>query len=209
MRQRTMTVAGIFDLGLGDAEKGLVYLNLPVAQTLYNLRDQETEVAVTLEMIGQEAQRLLVGDDVVGEERDQRLVHALHAVVADRVLHFLGDLLDLARLDVFGDLRRVEHDLAHRHAPVPFGVVDQLHRDDGSHDQPQLTADLVLLIDGVGVDDPVDGLGGVVGVQGREDEVAGLRGGDRKRCPERRPRAGEAPRAGQAGSDTPPVLSPG
>jgi ABC-type lipoprotein release transport system permease subunit len=56
MRQRTMTVAGIFDLGLGDAEKGLVYLNLPVAQTLYNLRDQETEVAVTLEMIGQEAE---------------------------------------------------------------------------------------------------------------------------------------------------------
>jgi ABC-type lipoprotein release transport system permease subunit len=54
MRQRTMTVVGIFDLGMGDAEKGLVYINLPVAQTLYNLRDQETEVAVTLEKIGQE-----------------------------------------------------------------------------------------------------------------------------------------------------------
>ena len=54
MRQRTMTVVGIFDLGMGDAEKGLVYINLPVAQTLYNLRDQETEVAVTLERIGQE-----------------------------------------------------------------------------------------------------------------------------------------------------------
>jgi ABC-type lipoprotein release transport system permease subunit len=35
MRQRTMIVVGIFDLGLGDAEKGLVYINLPVAQTLY------------------------------------------------------------------------------------------------------------------------------------------------------------------------------
>jgi ABC-type lipoprotein release transport system permease subunit len=54
MRQRTMTVVGIFNLGLGDAEKGLVYINLPVAQTLYNLRDQETEVAITLEEIGQE-----------------------------------------------------------------------------------------------------------------------------------------------------------
>jgi ABC-type lipoprotein release transport system permease subunit len=54
MRQRAMTVVGIFDLGLGDAEKGLVYINLPVAQTLYNLRDQETEVAITLEQIGQE-----------------------------------------------------------------------------------------------------------------------------------------------------------
>jgi ABC-type lipoprotein release transport system permease subunit len=54
MRQRTMTIVGIFDLGLGEAEKALVYLNLPVAQTLYNLRDQETEVAVTLQRIGQE-----------------------------------------------------------------------------------------------------------------------------------------------------------
>ncbi len=54
MRQRSMTVVGIFNLGLGDAEKGLVYINLPVAQTLYNLRDQETEVAITLEEIGQE-----------------------------------------------------------------------------------------------------------------------------------------------------------
>ena len=54
MRQRSMTVVGIFNLGLGDAEKGLVYINLPVAQTLYNLRDQETEVAITLEQIGQE-----------------------------------------------------------------------------------------------------------------------------------------------------------
>ncbi len=54
MRQRTMTIVGIFDLGLGEAEKGLVYMNLPTAQTLYNLRDLETEVAVIMEEIGQE-----------------------------------------------------------------------------------------------------------------------------------------------------------
>jgi ABC-type lipoprotein release transport system permease subunit len=54
MRERSMTVVGIFSLGLGEAEKGLVYINLPVAQTLYNLRDQETEVAITMEQIGQE-----------------------------------------------------------------------------------------------------------------------------------------------------------
>jgi ABC-type lipoprotein release transport system permease subunit len=54
MRQRTMTVVGIYSLGLGEAEKGLVYINLPTAQTLYNLRDQETEVAVTLAQVGQE-----------------------------------------------------------------------------------------------------------------------------------------------------------
>ncbi len=54
MRQRSMTVVGIFNLGMGDAEKGLVYINLPTAQTLYNLRNQETEVAITLDRVGQE-----------------------------------------------------------------------------------------------------------------------------------------------------------
>jgi ABC-type lipoprotein release transport system permease subunit len=55
MRQRSMTVVGIFDLGLGEAEKGLVFINLPTAQTLYNLRGEVTEVAVILEKIGEEA----------------------------------------------------------------------------------------------------------------------------------------------------------
>jgi ABC-type lipoprotein release transport system permease subunit len=54
MRQRSMTVVGIFDLGLGEAEKSLVFINLPTAQTLYNLRGEVTEVAVVLEKIGQE-----------------------------------------------------------------------------------------------------------------------------------------------------------
>jgi ABC-type lipoprotein release transport system permease subunit len=54
MRQRSMTVVGIFNLGLGEAEKSLLFMNLPTAQTLYNLRGQETEVAVILEEIGQE-----------------------------------------------------------------------------------------------------------------------------------------------------------
>jgi ABC-type lipoprotein release transport system permease subunit len=54
MRQRSMTVVGIFDLGLGEAEKNLLFMNLPAAQTLYNLRDEVTEVAVILEKIGEE-----------------------------------------------------------------------------------------------------------------------------------------------------------
>lgn len=54
MRQRSMTIVGIFDLGLGDAEKSLIFINLPTAQTLYNLRGEVTEVAVVLEKIGQE-----------------------------------------------------------------------------------------------------------------------------------------------------------
>jgi putative ABC transport system permease protein len=54
MRQRSMTVVGIFNLGLGEAEKSLLYMNLPAAQTLYNLRGEVTEVALILEKIGQE-----------------------------------------------------------------------------------------------------------------------------------------------------------
>jgi ABC-type lipoprotein release transport system permease subunit len=54
MRQATMTIAGIYDLGLGEAEKGTVFINLSQAQVLYNLRDQATEVTAMLERVGQE-----------------------------------------------------------------------------------------------------------------------------------------------------------
>ncbi len=60
MRQRTMTVAGIFNLGLKDAEKGMVFISLTEAQSLFNLRDQATEVTVSLHTVGME-------DQVIGE----------------------------------------------------------------------------------------------------------------------------------------------
>ena len=53
MRQRTMTVVGIFDLGLPDIEKQTVYISLGEAQSLYDLTGP-TEVAVFLKRIGQE-----------------------------------------------------------------------------------------------------------------------------------------------------------
>lgn len=55
MRQRTMTVVGIYDLNMPDAEKGTVFITLPEAQSLYNLRDSVTEVAVSLQNVGQNA----------------------------------------------------------------------------------------------------------------------------------------------------------
>jgi ABC-type lipoprotein release transport system permease subunit len=55
MRQRTMTIVGIYDLGMTEAEKGMVFITLPEAQTLYNLRDQATEVTLVLDKVGQEA----------------------------------------------------------------------------------------------------------------------------------------------------------
>ena len=55
MRQRTMTVVGIFDLGMTDIEKQTVYISLGEAQSLYDLNGQSTEVAVFLKHIGQES----------------------------------------------------------------------------------------------------------------------------------------------------------
>ena len=54
MRQRTMTVIGIFDLGLADIEKQTVYISLGEAQSLYDLPGQSTEVAIYLQRLGQE-----------------------------------------------------------------------------------------------------------------------------------------------------------
>jgi ABC-type lipoprotein release transport system permease subunit len=54
MRQRTMTIVGIYDLGMREAEERSVFITLPEAQTLYNLRQQATEVTLTLQDVGQE-----------------------------------------------------------------------------------------------------------------------------------------------------------
>jgi ABC-type lipoprotein release transport system permease subunit len=54
IRQRTMTIVGVYDLGMAEAEKGAVFITLPEAQSLYNLRDGVTEVAISLESVGQE-----------------------------------------------------------------------------------------------------------------------------------------------------------
>jgi len=54
-RQRAMTIIGIYDVGIPSIEKGTAYISLGEAQTLFNLRDQATEVQITLEKVGKEA----------------------------------------------------------------------------------------------------------------------------------------------------------
>lgn len=54
MRRRTMTIVGIYDIGMGEVEKRMVYVSLTEAQVLFDLRDQATEVAIFLERVGQE-----------------------------------------------------------------------------------------------------------------------------------------------------------
>jgi len=54
MRNRTMTVVGIYDLGMPDIEKQSVYISLGEAQSLYDLAGQATEVAIFLKHLGGE-----------------------------------------------------------------------------------------------------------------------------------------------------------
>jgi ABC-type lipoprotein release transport system permease subunit len=54
-RQRTMTVVGIYDVGVPTVEKTTIYMSLGEAQQLYGLDGQVTEVVISLKQIGQEA----------------------------------------------------------------------------------------------------------------------------------------------------------
>jgi ABC-type lipoprotein release transport system permease subunit len=54
-RQRTMTVIGIYDIGLKDNEKRTLYISLGEAQDLFGLRGQSTEIQITLNKMGDEA----------------------------------------------------------------------------------------------------------------------------------------------------------
>lgn len=53
-RQRTMTVVGIYDVGVPSVEKETIYLSLAEAQSLFGLDGQVTEIVVSLKQIGQE-----------------------------------------------------------------------------------------------------------------------------------------------------------
>ncbi|MCQ3938551.1 MAG: ABC transporter permease [Chloroflexi bacterium] len=54
-RQRTMTVVGIYDVGVPSVEKTTIYVSLAEAQQLFGLDGQVTEVVVALDQIGLEA----------------------------------------------------------------------------------------------------------------------------------------------------------
>jgi len=54
LRRHTVTVAGIYDVGLPDIEKRTIYMSLGEAQYLYGLRGQSTEVTISVKELGQE-----------------------------------------------------------------------------------------------------------------------------------------------------------
>jgi ABC-type lipoprotein release transport system permease subunit len=53
MRQRTMTIVGIYDLGMAEIEKQTVYISLNEAQSLYEM-SAPTEISIFLQHLGQE-----------------------------------------------------------------------------------------------------------------------------------------------------------
>lgn len=71
IRTRTVTVVGIYDLGMSDIEKRSLYMSLGEAQDLYGLTGQVTEIAVSLKQIGDEPAVMaavrpsLGGDEIV------------------------------------------------------------------------------------------------------------------------------------------------
>jgi len=53
-RQRTMTIIGIYDVGVPSVEKTTIYISLSEAQQLFGLEGQVTEIVISLKQIGQE-----------------------------------------------------------------------------------------------------------------------------------------------------------
>ncbi len=122
--------------------------------------------------------RDLASHDQVGK----RLLEGLHAS-GSAGLHDRVDLLDLPLPDQVADCVVGKEDLDGRQASV---AVDRRHerlRDDRLQRARDLHPDLLLLGGGEHVDQSVDGRGSVLGVEGGEDEVAGL--GRRQRGPDR------------------------
>ncbi|MGC3956014.1 MAG: hypothetical protein QM804_17515 [Propionicimonas sp.] len=96
-------------------------------------------------------------------------------------LHDRVELFDLAFADQVADRGGVDQHLGRRHPALQLGVGQQGLADHALQGVAELGADLVLLVGGEAVDDPVDRLGGALGMQGAQHQVAGLGGGERDR----------------------------
>ena len=120
-----------------------------------------------------------VGSDVALDESledvlDQGLLEGLHleeATLSDGV----GDLLGALLTDQVGD-PRIRHHHLDRRDPAATKTGEQPLADNAPEDAGEDRANLLLLAGREELDHPADGLGGVDGVQCREDEVAGFGG---------------------------------
>ncbi len=82
--------------------------------------------------------------------------------------------MDLVLPDQVPDRRVGDHDLQGQDPALAVAAGQQLLGDDPFKDEGKLGADLGLLVRRKNVDDPVNGLGAAVGVQGGHGQVAGF-----------------------------------
>src|SRR5882724_2954285 len=119
-------------------------------------------------------------DDAARDQIRQRLLHRLHAAARVR-LHHRIDLLDFALADEVADGVVRQQDLERRNASLSVGRRKQSLGDDALQRAGDLNPDLLLLLGREDVDDSVDRRGRALRMQRSEDEVTGLRSGERGR----------------------------
>src|SRR5690606_33787933 len=100
----------------------------------------------------------------------ERLVEGLHADI-DRLAHQVLQLMNLALADQVGGQWRIKQYFNCRTPALAVRSWYQLLGDDRLEVERQIHPDLVVLLRREEVDDPVQRLVGVVGVQGTETEV--------------------------------------
>src|SRR5450432_1288052 len=121
-------------------------------------------------------ERRLVGDPATLDELGKVLIHRVHAVSCTGLKRRV-DLVRLALADQVPDRGGGDKHLGGDCAPATVSGLAQRLADDPLQRAGQLYAHLLLLVRREHVDDAVDRLRGILGVQRREDEVAGLRRG--------------------------------
>src|SRR5450631_2438257 len=118
----------------------------------------------------------LVGDSATLDKLCQVLVHGVHAVPCAR-LQCGVDLVCLALADQIPDRWRGNQNLGCYCAAATIGGLAQGLADDTLQGAGELHPNLLLLVGREDVDDAVDRLRSVLGVECGKDEVAGLGGG--------------------------------
>ena len=147
--------------------------SLPYAADLRHAQQAPQLLRRGRALLGQGARDL-----ALAHEGGQRGVHRLHAHAAAR-LERRVDLVRLALADQVAHGGRGHQDLGGDDPARPVGRGQQLLGHDALERDRQLDADLALLRGREHVDDAVDRLRGVLRMQGGEDQVAGLRRGQR------------------------------
>src|SRR3954453_12647984 len=117
--------------------------------------------------------RELARDLPGADQLDERGIHRLHAVRAAGLQRRV-DLMGLALANQVADRGGRDEHLAGHDAPAPVGGREELLGDDALERHRELHADLLLLLGRERVDDSVDRLRRILGMERREYEVARL-----------------------------------